>query len=408
MVRGPRPPANEPRAARPGRHARPARCRWTLRTTSWTIASPRPLPPVSRSLASCSRSKRWNTRSASPGAMPGPSSLTTSSTAPSDVVRATSTCVEAWRTALSSRLRTTRLSRSGSPRTSPADTWRVRTGTRAVCRSWRTWAKTSSSRSTSSLRCGRLISSSRARASMSSTSRASRAVSSSMGCTRSARRAASPWRCATSSWACSAASGLRSSCAASATKRCCADDACSSRASSAFMVSASARHLVAGGRDVYPAVQIAGRDALDLAAQPLDGAQRIAHQDGDDGPEHGQQDRHADGERERQAGREFLHLAQRCRDDDGVGVSGHHQQSLLVDVDDAATNAADISQRPLAGQLGSARHYHAGPVDHLRLRQVPRLWGARSARRPQRRADSGRRPAAAPQRRSTAPARPAG
>ena len=46
------------------------------RASSRTIASPRPLPPVSRSRASSSRAKRSKTRSRSAGGMPGPSSAT--------------------------------------------------------------------------------------------------------------------------------------------------------------------------------------------------------------------------------------------------------------------------------------------------------------------------------------------
>jgi undecaprenyl-diphosphatase len=81
-------------------------------TSSRTIASPRPLPPASRSRASSRRMNRSKTRSRSASGTPVPSSMTSTSTAWSRSCASTRTTVVACRTALSARLSNTRRSAS--------------------------------------------------------------------------------------------------------------------------------------------------------------------------------------------------------------------------------------------------------------------------------------------------------
>ena len=81
----------------------------------------RPAPPDAAERASSSRVKRSNTTSRCPAGMPAPSSATTSSTRGSSE-RRTATVRVACRTALSSRLRTTRRSCSGDPDTCAPET----------------------------------------------------------------------------------------------------------------------------------------------------------------------------------------------------------------------------------------------------------------------------------------------
>src|SRR5665647_1734768 len=80
------------------------------RTSSRTMASPRPVPPASRSRASSSRANLSNTRSRSAAGMPGPSSATVSTACPLSVRTWRDTPERAWRTALSTRLASTRRS----------------------------------------------------------------------------------------------------------------------------------------------------------------------------------------------------------------------------------------------------------------------------------------------------------
>ncbi len=74
---------------------------------------------------------RSNARSASPVAMPGPSSVTVTSTDPSAQVTATVTRLRAYRTALSIRLTSIRPSASASPATKHDSGTDADTGTRA-------------------------------------------------------------------------------------------------------------------------------------------------------------------------------------------------------------------------------------------------------------------------------------
>src|SRR5215207_1749555 len=205
-------------------------------TSSRTIASPRPAPPWSRPRAWSSRVNRSNTRSRSAAGIPGPSSVTVSSPGPTD----TRTVVRACRTALSTRLMSTRRTAPGSARTTHSPSHgSSRTATRAAA--YRpTTSVASATRSTGS-RGRRGASSTRASSSRSSTSRDSRSTSSSTSPASSPAGVPASTAAATSSWVRALASGERSSCAASETNARCRAPAASSRASMSLSVSASRR-----------------------------------------------------------------------------------------------------------------------------------------------------------------------
>src|SRR5665647_538686 len=102
------------------------------RTSSRTMASPRPVPPASRSRASSSRANLSNTRSRSAAGMPGPSSATVSTACPPSACTSRDTAERAWRTALSTRLASTRRSSSALAAAYTAGPVATVTGTRAL------------------------------------------------------------------------------------------------------------------------------------------------------------------------------------------------------------------------------------------------------------------------------------
>ncbi len=157
----------------------------------------------------------------------------------SSVTSSTATAVLAWRAALSSRLRTTRVSCSRRPWTRPAETRAVSTGTRRSCS---VSSSTSSSRSISgsdASGCGPAASSRRASSSSSLTVSSMRTSSARARCATAGQSARSALRRATSRFVRIDDRGLRSSCDASDTNWRCLRDDVSSRSSIAFMVRAS-------------------------------------------------------------------------------------------------------------------------------------------------------------------------
>ena len=258
-------------------------------TTSATIASPSPAPPSARARASSRRTNRSNTRAALVGGTPGPSSATSSAACragrphrapPPASGRAGRRC----------RRGCAPPARAAPGRRRPA---RARPRSAATIRPGRPQplGLATSSRSTSSHRGRSPRSSARASSSSASTSRPSRAVSPRRASTASrsappaARAPAAPGPVAI------VASGLRSSWLASATnRRWTAWPACS-RASIAFMVSASRPTSSRAGRHRHPHREVAGVGG-DPRPDRLDRPQRApGGQVGDDaGDQHQQRD----------------------------------------------------------------------------------------------------------------------
>ena len=189
--------------------------------TSATTASPRPLPPASRERPSSRRTNRSVTRSRSSMGMPGPSSSTSMVTV-GDGPDDTSTAIDTDDSACRAAFATTW---SSARRAASASTWMSTVGGSSTIsmptrRRRPATSRTRSSTASDSLVCRR--SSSRDSSSRSSTSCCRRSVSRS---TRSATSSQSPvvssasWRRATSSSARITAMGVRSSWAASLTRR---------------------------------------------------------------------------------------------------------------------------------------------------------------------------------------------
>ncbi len=203
------------------------------------MARPSPEPPSSsRARSSSSRTNRSKTRSRCPSGMPGPSSRTVSTAWPSDAVSLIVTRLSACRPALSTRLPSKRSSRPACPWTTGSASTSVRTstpsrGSRAVtCPVTRSASGIRASPST--WPASSLLSSSRSPVRLSIRDTSSTAFSK---LRRQSSR--SGWASWTSSWVRIDASGVRSSCDASAVNWLCRCTDRSSRASIAFIVTAS-------------------------------------------------------------------------------------------------------------------------------------------------------------------------
>ncbi len=205
---------------------------------SLTIASPRPVLPLSRPRASSRRVKRSKMRSRSPDGTPGPSSVTTRVTQSSSARSARSTRDAAYRAALSRRLRTARPSSPRRPRTAAADTRLVSTSQRPSAFSRAASERTTSSRSTGTAGGLGAPESALARWSRSRTRDSICRFSASSWRAVSGQSALSGWARATSRSALVEASGDCSSWDASATKRRWRFAPASSRSSIRFTVSA--------------------------------------------------------------------------------------------------------------------------------------------------------------------------
>ena len=190
-------------------------------TTSATIASPRPAPPLLRDRSESSRTKRSNTRVRSAEAMPGPSSLMAMIACRPRLSTQTSTRDVAWRTALSSKLRIAREIAAESPtiRTGSITVWIAHL---AFGSARATSASATSSTGTSSVRITKRCSSARASRSKSSISVRMRCASGRRILLANSVPRSSGWCSAASSPEMIVVNGLRSSCEASPTKRCCA------------------------------------------------------------------------------------------------------------------------------------------------------------------------------------------
>ena len=210
-------------------------------TISRTIARPSPVPPPLRERSASSRTKRSKTRDhGRPAGMPGPSSPTPTTAQPSAGLHVD---LDARRGVPGGVVEQVaqhpgqRVGVAGEPGRGDVGAHLERG---LAAQPLRTSAEARSSRSTSSLATVRPRSSARASSSRSSMSAFIRCASGISVPAASSAASSSGCATATSSAEMIVVSGLRSSCDASPTKRCCAAWPASIRASISFMVTASA------------------------------------------------------------------------------------------------------------------------------------------------------------------------